>query len=80
MPQNEITGGLVIDQMKQIAYDAMMVSKGAVSVNIEVWAHRCDEEPRATVKIYYHANRSYGRECEDLRSLAKDVYGRLLKK
>ena len=80
MPHNEITGGLTIDHMKQIAYDAMIQSKGAVSVTIEVWAHRCEDEPRSEVKIYYHANRSYGKQHKDLRSLAKQVYRRLLKK
>jgi hypothetical protein len=73
MPNGTITGDLTIDQMKQIAYDAMMKSKDAVCIEITVWAHRCEDEPNSNVRIWYHCNRS-DKKFRNLKELANHVY------
>ena len=73
MPHEIIKGNLVIDQMKQIAYDAMLKSKNAVLVEMSVWAFRCEDEPSADTRIYYACNRSE-KKFKNLAELASHVY------
>ena len=70
---NEITTGeLTIDHMKQIAYDAMLKSKKSVSIEIKVWAFRCEEEPQSTVRLFYSCDNK-DTEFRNLRELSCSI-------
>ena len=80
MPNEIVPGNLVLDQMKQMAYDAMMQSGSAVCIGIDVWAHNCDREPDVSIGIFYYCNRKrklFKGAKANLKSVAQHIYGRM---